>query len=252
MNPIDAYNQKAADYATYRPQYAAEAFEILCRHTGLGPNWLVADIGAGTGNVSRHLVCRASRVFAVEPNEAMRRQAEHILNHHNSFTSIAATAEHTSLPSRSIDLLTVGQALHWFDPEATRMEFARILKLGGWVAILWNRFDRDNTPDVKGFFPDVCFHHFSFQTEVHETWQQFLGGARSAAGAPSEGDDGYGEFVTEQRKIFDAGANKGIITIEYSTELFAGQCGQNVHDEKSCGQLRRRRNLPIIHQKRRA
>jgi len=174
MNPTDAYTKKAEDYAIYRPAYAPEAIDALLKLTGFGANWVVADIGSGTGNVSRHLVSQARQVFAVEPNTAMRRQAEHLLNSHASFKSIAGTAEQTTLASHSIDLITVGQALHWFEPQATMIEFARILKPGGWLAAIWNRFGNVDGLDVSTFFKTMRQSHLSFPMTVKESWQRSL------------------------------------------------------------------------------
>jgi len=102
------YSRKAEDFATNRPPYAVRAFFDLRKLIGLGTSWTVADIGSGTGNVTGHLVGRASRVFAVEPDDAMRHQAEQLLGAYPTFTSIAGTAEETTLLPQSVDLITVG------------------------------------------------------------------------------------------------------------------------------------------------
>jgi SAM-dependent methyltransferase len=219
----DAYTHKAEDYAAYRPPYAPEAVDALLTFTGVKPDWRVADIGSGTGNVARHLVGRARQVFAVEPNAAMRQKAEELLNSNASFRSIAGTAEHTTLPRRSVDLITVGQALHWFEPEATIREFARILKPGGWLAAVWNRFCDVDRVDVSRFFAATALYRLSVPMTVRESWLEFIGGARSAAGTPGPGSAGYDEFVNAQRSIFDARSVNGITTVEYWTELMIGR-----------------------------
>jgi SAM-dependent methyltransferase len=55
------------------------------------------------------------------------------------------TAEATGLPEASTDLITVGQAWHWFDEPAAAAEAARVLRPGGTLAIIWN--ERDTTVD---------------------------------------------------------------------------------------------------------
>ena len=108
MEPTAIYSSKAEDYAAHRPDYAGKAIHALVELTRLDSTWVVADIGSGTGNLSRHLVGRTRRVFAVEPNDAMRHQAEHLLGGSTSFKSIRGTAEQTTLPDHIVDLITVG------------------------------------------------------------------------------------------------------------------------------------------------
>ena len=97
---------------------------------------MIADIGAGTGIVSRHFVENSISVYAVEPNQQMRYYAERKLGKSPFFHSVSGTCQATTLPDASIDLIIVGQALHWFDPKPTKREFVRILKENGSLAIL--------------------------------------------------------------------------------------------------------------------
>jgi 16S rRNA A1518/A1519 N6-dimethyltransferase RsmA/KsgA/DIM1 with predicted DNA glycosylase/AP lyase activity len=70
------FSGKANDYAKYRPNYPEEFIEYLAADCGLYPGIDVADIGSGTGILTRQLLARAARVFAVEPNIEMRTMAE--------------------------------------------------------------------------------------------------------------------------------------------------------------------------------
>ncbi len=223
MNSLNAYSKKAEDYAAYRPEYSKEAFQSLFDNTGLGSNWTVADIGSGTGNVAMHLVDHVKRIFAVEPNEAMRNQAELHLGCHSSFRSIAGTAEKTSLPSHSVDMILVGQALHWFNQDATCLEFNRILKAGGWLAIIWNEFGKRQDLTLEPYFTKAEFKHYTFTQEIRETWQQFIGGTRSVAGSPNRDDANYDAFEEQHRKIFDSTAVDGFLKVEFRTELVLGK-----------------------------
>ena len=63
---------------------------------------------------------------------------DELLADFHSFSSVNGTAEATFLDDNRIDLITAGQAFHWFKPEETRAEFRRILKRGGWVVLVWN------------------------------------------------------------------------------------------------------------------
>jgi ubiquinone/menaquinone biosynthesis C-methylase UbiE len=223
MNSLNTYSNKAQDYAAYRPDYSKEAFQSLFDNTELDSNWSVADIGSGTGNVAMHLVDHVKQIFAVEPNEAMRNQAELHLSCYTSFRSIAGTAERTSLPSHSVEIILVGQSLHWFDHDATSLEFNRILKPGGWLAIIWNEFGKRQHLNLEPYFKKAEFKRYTFSKKIRETWQQFIGGSRSAAGSPNRDDFDYDAFEEKHRKIFNSRAVDGSLEVEFRTELVLGR-----------------------------
>ncbi len=95
---------------------------------GLTENSEIADVGSGTGALARLFLENGYRVFGVELNAEMRGAGERLLRRYGRFTSVAVRAEETTLPDGSVDLVTAGQAFHWFDLGPTRREFARILK----------------------------------------------------------------------------------------------------------------------------
>jgi len=223
---LDPYIGRAADYAAFRPPYAREAIDDLCELASLSPQSIVADIGAGTGNVTRHLVARVATVFAIEPSAEMRQQAESLLGAWPSFRSVAATAEATTLPDRSVDVIVAGQSLHWFQPQLALAEFGRILRPEGWLAAIWNDFGGEEGGDHEGgdvgrFLPACIRRRYS--VTVRETWDEYLGGLRSAAWAPSPGQPSYTEFVASHRRGFDARALDGRIDMPYATELAVGR-----------------------------
>lgn len=223
MEHTAIYSSKAEDYAAHRPDYARKAIRALVELTRLDSTWIVADIGSGTGNLSWHLVGHTRRVLAVEPNDAMRHQAEHLLGGDTSFVSIVGTAEQTTLPDHIVDLITVGQALHWFDGPRARREFARILKPCGLLAVLWNQFDGTEQPNIDYYFAPGTYERRSFPVTIREPWEAFIGGARSAADAPVRDEPDYGDFEKTRRKIFDSQARDGLIEVSYTTELVVGQ-----------------------------
>src|SRR2546428_9320787 len=136
------FTGRALFYSTSRPSYPSRILNILKTEIGFDETYVVADIGSGTGLLSELFLANGNRVIGVEPNDDMRIFAGKSLRKFSKFLSIRGTAEHTSLESASIDLVTVGQALHWFDCEASSREFARILKMKGHVCIVYN--DRNN------------------------------------------------------------------------------------------------------------
>jgi SAM-dependent methyltransferase len=118
-------------YDRVRPRPPAAVAELICQW-GRTAEPDVVDLGAGTGLSTRLWAGRAARVVAVEPSADMRAVAA------RRFAALPAevtlwdgTAEATGLPGRSADVVTAGQAMHWFDPGRTLPEVARLLRTGG-------------------------------------------------------------------------------------------------------------------------
>ena len=134
----ERFTTRAENYAKYRPTYPPEVIELMRSECGLTADAVVADVGSGTGILSELLLKNGNKVIGVEPNEAMRTAGAELLRTYPKFTSVAGSAEATTLPSASVDLITAGQAFHWFDASAARKEFARVLKPKGFVVLIWN------------------------------------------------------------------------------------------------------------------
>jgi ubiquinone/menaquinone biosynthesis C-methylase UbiE len=81
----------------------------------------------------------------------MRVAAEVFLKEFPTFKSLDGTAEATNLPDKSIDLITAAQAFHWFDHEKTPAEFRRIIKDGGFLALIWNERQLDSTDFLREY-----------------------------------------------------------------------------------------------------
>ncbi len=141
---VGIFGSKASDYANSRPGYPDALYAHLEQQFGASGELTIADVGAGTGLLARGLVGRGHRVIAVEPNAAMRREADALLGAQPRYRSVAGRAEDTGLAEASVDLVTAAQAFHWFDAAAFRMECLRILRPHGLVALIWN--DRDDDP----------------------------------------------------------------------------------------------------------
>ena len=135
LNPTRRFSGVAENYAKYRPSYPTKAISVILEGLANPSQAIAADIGAGTGISSRLLAARGVRVLAIEPNPEMRKVADL----HPSVEWREGTAEKTNLPDASVDLVTCFQAFHWFAPEPSLLEFRRILKPGGKLAIVWNQ-----------------------------------------------------------------------------------------------------------------
>jgi SAM-dependent methyltransferase len=100
---------------------------------------VVLELGAGTGKLTRELVDQGHAVFATEPDEAMlavlRARVPEV-------SAKVATAEEIPANDRSVDVVVVGQAFHWFDPALALPEIARVIKPGGHLSLVWNFFDQ--------------------------------------------------------------------------------------------------------------
>ena len=245
MDSIDVFSAKAEKYAKYRWGYAPEAIQTIFDQTGIAKESYVADIGAGTGILTREFVGKVRYIFAVEPNPEMRAIAVRELDHFPSCQVINGRAEATTLADRSVDLITSAQAVHWFEPEAARREFYRILKPGGWLALCRNYGShRDLGEALQDVYPSEndteslmigkrqprSFYFYGdnylkmdFPFSLQHTWEAFLGSLSSASFAPDEGTALYEQFRRKTRKVFDDFSTDGCVEVYGVTELYLGQ-----------------------------
>ncbi len=139
MTTNDAFTGKARLYAEHRFDYPDAFLASAFDRVSLAPATRVAELGSGTGLLSRHLLRRGARVYGVEPSSEMRATAEQALQSSPRFVSVAGSAESTGLLDTSVDLLVAGNAFHYFDPARARAEADRILVRGGAVLFLDHR-----------------------------------------------------------------------------------------------------------------
>src|SRR5258706_12234048 len=119
-NATSRFSDRVENYVRYRPGYPTKVLGALERECGLEPRHVVADIASGTGIWTRTLLENGNHVFGVEPNPEMRQAGERLLASFPKFTSVAGTAEATTLADESVDFVTAAQAAHWFDRGRTR------------------------------------------------------------------------------------------------------------------------------------
>jgi len=245
MDPIDVFSAKAEKYARYRWGYALEAIQIIVDQTGITEESRIADIGAGTGILTKEFIGTVKKIFAVEPNPEMRAIAARELDHYPSCQVINGRAEATTLDDHSVDLVTAAQAIHWFEPEAARREFHRILKPGGWLAICRNYgTNQDLGEALQDVYPtdpdtetwmvgkrkprsyyfdgdDFLISVFPFRSQL--TWEEFFGSLSTASNAPDEGSSQYAQFEHKARGVFDKFNKDGWFEVQGMTELYLGQ-----------------------------
>jgi SAM-dependent methyltransferase len=154
----------AEDYEHGRPGYPPPVIAAVGRALALAPGARVADVGAGTGKLSRALASGGYDVVAVEPLPALR---ERLRVGVADVEVLAGTAEALPLPDASVDAVLCADAFHWFDGPKAVSEFARVIRLGGGLALLWNREDdlRDAPPwriELHALVDDVRPDHPAF------------------------------------------------------------------------------------------
>jgi SAM-dependent methyltransferase len=249
VDPTQRFSSRVDNYVRYRPGYPPEILELLGKECRLTPQSVIADIGSGTGILTRIFLENGNPVFGVEPNHEMRRAGEEMLASYPRFSSIAGTAEATTLADRSVDFVTAAQAAHWFDREKARREFVRILKPRGWTMLVWNERRTGATAFLKAYEQllltygtdyqevrherttatlDAFFAPSPFREQVFERCQDFdyagiEGRVLSSSYSPGPGHPNHAPMLRELRRIFDAFQVNGRVAMEYNTRVYYGQ-----------------------------
>jgi len=248
-DPTLRFSSRVEDYIRYRPSYPRDVIHWLERACGLSPQSRVADIGSGTGILAGLFLDHGCEVFGVEPNEEMRHAGERILAEEARFHSVAGRAEATTLPANSFDFVTAGQSFHWFEPDAARTEFRRILKPGGWVVLVWNerlvtdgflaayeellhRYSPDyasvdhrriDSKALGAFFGHDNWMSETFQNYQDLDWAGLTGRLLSSSYAPQQGSPNYQPMMDELAGLYEAWQKYSWVRIAYDTKVYAGK-----------------------------
>ncbi len=255
MNRSDSttrFSDRVSDYIKYRPHYPDEIVSYLEEEWQIRPGSYIADIGSGTGISCKPFLEKGYSVTGIEPNGAMREASVAFLQAYRQFSTLAATAEATTLPGDSVDMIMAAQAFHWFDQPAVQREFSRILKPGGIIVLMWNerlavsdfekaydalivrhatdyvQIDHRNIDRqaIEAFFaPNKCSYR------VFTNFQEFgfeglKGRLLSSSYIPKEGQDGYEAMIRELRALFEQYQCGGLIRINYDTKVYTAGADQ--------------------------
>jgi SAM-dependent methyltransferase len=241
LDTVRRFSDRAADYVRYRPTYPAEVIREMLDGLGPASQLSAADIGAGTGISARLLGSEGVRVVAIEPGEAMRRAA----TPHPNVVWMAGRAEATGLHAGTVDLVLSAQSFHWFRAADALMEFARILKPRGRLAIMWNRRSKadpltagyrqaivdvggETTAESMSFDPEVITRSNLFSPPERSSFSNIqrldfdglVGRARSASYVPNSGAAAE-RLLSLLRALHARYADaEGLVTLVYETELF--------------------------------
>ncbi|RYU89993.1 class I SAM-dependent methyltransferase [Mucilaginibacter terrigena] len=248
-NSTSRFSKRVNNYVKYRPGYPTLIIDFLQQDFNLTTDKLIADIGAGTGISTQLFLDAGYRVIAVEPNQPMRDKAIELLGNWPGFKAQNGTAEETGLANGSIDAVIAGQAFHWFDAKKTKAEFERILKPGGMVALIWNErktssaFEKEydeliikhgkdyaqvdhrniDAEHIAKFFAPQPYRLETFYNEQIFDFDGLKGRLSSSSYMPTIDDAGYQPMITDLKAIFDKYQHKGLITIQYDTNVYVGR-----------------------------
>lgn len=247
----DRYSDKTEDYAKYRPEFPDELVDYLYKNGEIKNTSVIADIGSGTGRFTRLLLEKGNLVYGIEQNNEMRIKAEELLSQFSKFVSVKGSAERTELEDKSLDLITVAQAFHWFNKEDSFREFKRILKDDGKVFIVWDDFVRDyndfskefssalgtyrtvksNSEEkrptrnqmIDEFYKNNNYVTTSFKHEIYQTFDGIKGGALSASFTPKPGEGNYENFIIELQRVFDKYQINGCVCTAFRSVCYLGR-----------------------------
>ena len=244
IEPKKRFSSRVENYIKYRPSYPLEIIEFLKGKKILAEDTVIADLGSGTGILAKMFLDNGNQVYGVEPNKDMRKAAEKTLQEYTNFTSLDGSAESTGLEENSVELITAGQAFHWFDVEESKREFKRILKPNGNVALIWNNRGKAGTEFNSSYESFILKYgidykevrknernvdlFFNYQKETFYNFQDlnfssFKGRVLSSSYIPLEDNPIFPEMILELEELFNKHQQSGIIRFEYDTEVYLGK-----------------------------
>lgn len=250
MNNTKRFDGKGEIYAKARPKYAQELLEYIKNTLNIPDGSVFADIGSGTGIFTEQLLDCGYTVYAVEPNNDMRKKADDKLLGRKGYTSVEGTDSRTTLPDSSVDYITAAQAFHWFDSENFKKECKRILKPNGKVMIVYNLYDKEAESNkalekLRGEFSSE-FHGFSggigdeacrmffnnncdvFRCDniISYDRQGYIDRLMSSSYSPKENDKRWSEYIDSINDMFDRFQENGAVKIYYHTVAYIGKSGE--------------------------
>lgn len=259
-NPPERFTGRVESYRRFRPRYPAVIVDLLRRECGLSSDAAVVDMAAGTGLLTEVFLAAGFAVTAIEPNAEMRAACSKLERIYPMLRCIGGTAEKTGLPDHSANLITVAQAMHWFDLERARSEFVRVLKPDGWCAVIYNNrhLSGDAFHDayeqfllefgidyelVKNqhvgrkrlarFFAPLEMKCAVFPNSQTLNNEEFEGRILSSSYIPRPADDRFHQMHSELQNLFEKHQSAGVVTVEYDCVVCYGQFAKAANHEVS-------------------
>ena len=242
------FSDRVEAYLAGRPRYPAAIVDDLARSAALTPQAVIADVGVGTGLSAEPFLASGYRVIGVEPNAAMRAAGLEFLSRYPRYECRDGSADATGIDAASVDVVIAAQAFHWFDPGHFRAESLRILKPGGWAALIWNDRDSRGTAFLAGYEALLIeygqdYRAIRYRHEGTEAIPVYFGGtapaavefrhtrlmdlqavfalAGSASYLPAPGQPRHAEMMSELDRLFAANAQQGAVEMRYTCRVHA-------------------------------
>jgi SAM-dependent methyltransferase len=239
---MKSHSGKAKNYDIGRAEYPTEFFDFLYGEFGIKTIDIIADIGCGTGKVTKHFLERGNKVLAVEYDADMLKIADHNFAKYSNYMSICASAEDTTIETGTVDHIICGTSYCWFDRTRAVPEFRRISHNNGNVLIAHinggtNDFAEDiekvnekyrqpvlsAKPNTSPPFPVGKFTEKNVEYTESVSYSKFLNTSLSMSFAPAEGHELYKPFCDEVSAVFEKYETGGIIKNSLRLHCFIGK-----------------------------
>ena len=253
VNSTTRFSDRVDRYIKYRPGYPDEIYAYLQTEAGLKPGAEIADLGSGTGLLSKLFLANRHTVYGIEPNADMRAAGEKFLKGEEKFISLNGQAEKIPLSKQSVDFVIAGQAFHWFDPHKSKIEVKRILRPGGQVALIWNSWEGKLSPFLEGyeellinfgtdynkvnrntnsensildFFGSSQTRYAEFSNVQHFDFDGLQGRLLSSSYAPLEDHPNYRAMIDKLLSLYEHHVQDGKVRFDYRTTVYHAEMGE--------------------------
>lgn len=250
MESTERFSTRVDAYREHRPRYPSDIVEVLRRDCALTPQTVIADVAAGTGLLAEIFLANGNPVIAVEPNVPMRTVCDELRSKYPRLRCFDGTAEATGLAENSVDMVVVGQAMHWFNLDAARREFVRILRPGGCCVVVYNhrRMSGDDFHEgyerlltefgndyravqsshlteekLAAFFAPATMKCASLPNSQELALKGLRGRLLSSSYMPQEGDPKYAAMMEALEGMFAQYVVNGVVRMEYECAVCYGQ-----------------------------
>lgn len=233
-----SYKGKAKQYEAGRPSYSNDVIDFIVNNSN--EDATIADIGAGTGKLTRKLATRFAKVFAVEPDKEMRRELDGVAAELSNIVVIDGSAESTGLDNNIVDIICVAQALHWFNIPLFKKEISRILRPNGKVFIIHNTppivtttiklnenenletiqkmFAKRKEDRINFFGKDLCLK--VFDNPITYNKEQYTQYFMSLSTIDTDDETKKNLLIEKIESEFDKVSENGRVTLHFTTEVY--------------------------------
>lgn len=228
-----------------RPEYAPSAIKEMLNRVGVQPGDAVCDVGAGAAHLTLELAKFGLRVWAVEPNDAMRANGIERTKAFPQVLWFEGVGEDTGMEASKFRLVTFGSSFNACDRQRALTESSRILQPGGYFACMWNHRDledplqkqieevikrniadysygtrREDQTDIinrSGLFEEVEFISGQVKHTLHT--QDFIEGWKSHGTVYRQSPEMFETIIAEIRETVES-LHQDTIIVPYTTRIW--------------------------------